>query len=173
MSYSLVIPNSKKKAVEILKTGETASTILPGASFALYKAADYDDDANTPRSGATPMAEGTTDGQGLLLLGSLDFGEYRLVETSSPAGYNALDAPVRITVAAQNVTALEGGNALDVTHDTATDVWRVPVWNTAGYELPHTGGPGTFPFTLLGSLLVLLAVAWCAFARHKRSAQHV
>ena len=173
VSYSLVIPNSKKKAVEILKTGETASTILPGASFALYKAADYDDDANTPRSGATPMAEGTTDEQGLLLLGSLDFGEYRLVETRSPAGYNALDAPVRITVAAQNVTALEGGNALDVTHDTAADVWRVPVWNTAGYELPHTGGPGTLPFTLLGALLVLLAVMWSAFPRHRCSTRHV
>ena len=43
------------------------------------------------------------------------------------------------------------------TQQQASDSWILKVPNSAGYELPHTGGPGTAPFAAAGALLALAA----------------
>ena len=81
--YQITITNAKYYVVSVWKTDEGYYTITSGASFSLYKAEDYDDDTKTVRDGAVPVTSGTTAANGILALGSLTVGEYRLIETKS------------------------------------------------------------------------------------------
>ncbi|MDO4850782.1 MAG: SpaA isopeptide-forming pilin-related protein [Actinomycetota bacterium] len=160
VAYILTIPNGKMKKVEIKKvSAENHGTLLQDASFALYAAADFDDDANTPKAGARALVQGATNAGGILPLGELPAGEYRLVETNAPAGYNLLGTPVKVFVRSDEVAASQGGNDSTVRHldPEDADTWQIEVWNSAGYELPSTGGPGTIMMYLVGGALMLLA----------------
>ena len=162
-SYILSIPNSKMKKVSIWKTDTGYTAISTGASFELYMAKDYDDSAGRIKAGASPVAYGTTGPNGLLALGSLASGEYRLVETSAPAGYIPLDSAVKIFVYADRVAASQGTGNSEVyikgdprwVAGQDDDTWQIRVWNSAGVELPSTGGIGTRIFTILGVLMIL------------------
>lgn len=155
--------------VAIYKTGLGENeTISSGATFALYKASEFDDAAGRPRSGAQIIAEGTTNENGILILGELpietgaEYTEYRLVETDPPTGYNPLESPVQITVYRDRVKAMQGAPSImkdakdfeDIT-DKMTAVIRV--WNNPGVLLPNSGGPGTGLFTIAGLLLIAAA----------------
>lgn len=65
--------------------------------------------------------------------------DYQLVEVTAPAGYNLLDAPVKVEVNENNQLI-------------------VGVANYAGTELPSTGGTGTTMIYLAGSVLVVAAL---------------
>ena len=83
----------------------------------------------------------TTDANGEAFFEGLADGEYLLVETKAPAGYNQMTTGQRVEV--------KGGTALSVT---------AKVENQAGTLLPSTGGVGTTVFYVLGAVLVLGAV---------------
>ena len=92
--------------------------------------------------------------------GKLTEGTYYLVETETPGGYNSLPGPVKITVTDSggtlNMSAeIAGENVGNKLVKSGNGVWKLKVQNTAGYELPHTGGIGTTIFYILGSLLVV------------------
>lgn len=93
----------------------------------------------------------TTDASGVACIYGLAYGEYYLVETKAPDGYNKLASPVKLTV---NENSHRDANAVTVT-------------NTSGTLLPSTGGIGTVPFTVMG--LMLLAAAAVLLGRKKRS----
>jgi LPXTG-motif cell wall-anchored protein len=86
-------------------------------------------------------------------------GEYRLVETMAPEGYLLPDEPVKLYVSSAGVQAMQGNNQSNVTQSAEDGPWTVEVWNTAGVELPNTGGPGSGVFTCLGVVLIALAGA--------------
>ena len=46
-------------------------------------------------------------------------------------------------------------------------VWKLSVQNTAGYELPASGGPGTWVYRIIGMLLVVSAGGWLILRRRK------
>jgi LPXTG-motif cell wall-anchored protein len=145
--------------VNILKTSQNGTTPLPGAVFSLYTESGYaDDPKQASKTGLTSGAGGKID------LGSLAYGKYYLVETSAPAGYILLSAPVVITVAASGVTYTQEGSTLPlngngISHVEGTDLYTLTVTNNAGVELPNTGGTGTRLLTLLGGILILGAGA--------------
>ena len=91
---------------------------------------------------ATPM---TTNNDGAASFDGLDNGDYYLVETKAPDGYNQLTEPHKVTVA---------GSSTDTTKLTAI----AKVANSTGTELPSTGGMGTTVFYVLGFALVMGAV---------------
>ncbi len=98
------------------------------------------------------VAEGTTDADGKLYFGDLDYGEYKLVETKAPAGYRKLASPIQVTIDAEHK------------HQ------EIQVDNTkSGWELPKTGGIGTILFTLIGTLFMAGAV-YLFIRRNKRTA---
>ena len=130
---------------------------LKGAGFTLYK----------------KNASGTYEAVGTELKGEdmttftwsgLDDGDYKLVETITPAGYNTI-ADIEFTISAGHVDGdIPYLNTLsgNVTSGTATFTAAVndgslstDVVNNSGTQLPSTGGMGTTIFYVLGSILVL------------------
>ena len=70
----------------------------------------------------------------ITIIGLDDDSTYTLVETAAPAGYNKLAAPVTATLGETSV---------------------VEVANSAGQELPATGGNGTIIFIAVGAVVFL------------------
>lgn len=86
----------------------------------------------------------TTDAHGVASFDGLANGDYWLVETKAPAGYNQMTTAQKVEV--------KGGTTADQLSVTAK------VENQAGTLLPSTGGMGTTVFYVLGAVLVLGAV---------------
>ena len=162
--------------MSIWKTNEGYETLTLGAEFELYPAASYDDEAGTVKGDARPIVSGKTGTNGILRLGKLTVGDYRLVETAAPAGYNSLTEAVSITVDNNGVIAYQS-NQLSVvsTKDNAykqylvsgqpNGTWQIRVWNNPGVALPETGGLGVRPFLIMGALLLLSAAVLWIFKR--------
>ena len=136
-------------------TVEGSEEYIPrkGAGFTLYK----------------KNASGTYEAVGSELKGEdmttftwsgLDDGDYKLVETTTPSGYNTIpDIEFTITathdVTSDNPTliSLSGGDKF--TGVISTGVVSANIENQSGAQLPSTGGIGTTIFYVLGSVLVI------------------
>ena len=130
---------------------------LKGAGFTLYKknaSGTYEAVGSELKS-----ADMTT-----FTWSGLDDGDYKLVETTTPAGYNTI-ADIEFTISAGHVDGdIPYLNTLsgNVTSGTATFTAAVndgslstDVVNNSGTQLPSTGGIGTTIFYVLGSVLVI------------------
>ncbi len=84
----------------------------------------------------------TTGEEGTAVIYGLAYGDYYLVETVAPEGYNKPATALKVTVNGSSHT--ESGS--------------VTVTNGSGVELPSTGGIGTTVFTVSGLALIGLAV---------------
>lgn len=91
------------------------------------------------------VSQVTTGDNGLALLYGVAYGDYYLIETAAPQGYNKLEGPVAAKVTATSHT-LEGADGSFVT-----------VRNSAKFRLPDTGGMGTTLFTVTGVSLMVIA----------------
>ena len=130
---------------------------LKGAGFTLYKKnASGAYEAVGPELKGADMTTFTWSG--------LDDGDYKLVETTTPSGYNTI-ADIEFTISAGHVDGdIPYLNTLsgNVTSGTATFTAVVndgslstDVVNNSGAQLPSTGGIGTTIFYVLGSVLVI------------------
>ncbi len=81
----------------------------------------------------------TTDADGKALLYGLAYGDYYLVETKAPDGYNLLTAPVKVTV---DETSHSEANAIRIA-------------NSNEFKLPDTGDAGIYGFMVAGTLFLL------------------
>lgn len=122
--------------VVVKQDGNTEKT-LKGAEFDLrYK------DGSVYKSG-------TTNEDGKIDFGEVDYGLYDLVETKAPEGYSKLR------------------NAIEVEVNVDSDEQTIKVDNyKSGWELPKTGGIGTLLFTIGG--LLLMSGALYLYIRRKR-----
>ena len=126
---------------------------LKGAGFTLYKKNASDAyEAVGPELKGENMTTFTWSG--------LDDGDYKLVETTTPFGYNTIpDIEFTITathdVSSDNPTliSLSGGDKF--TGVISTGVVSANIENQSGAQLPSTGGIGTTIFYVLGSVLVI------------------
>ena len=163
--------------LDILKKKKGSEDKLAGAKFSLYKTeADAKAGTNAIKvSGSNgnyvvdPASENTVfesvasiDEKGYNLhVNGLAAGEYWLVETEAPAGYNKLTAPIKVTITKTGDT--EWTVSKD---DTAEEDKIIDVENSTGSILPSTGGMGTIIFAVIAAILVLgVAVS---FIRDKR-----
>ena len=160
--------SSKSEVVEVVtggiiikKVDSGEKIISSGATFQVYRAATeaeisdesvekvYFTDTSTPyvavefynnlELDGEKVGQITTDEKGLAVIAGLAYGDYLLVETKAPAGYNKLQNPLAITI----------------TENSHLEVNAYPVVNTSGAVLPETGGLGTTIFTITGTVLVL------------------
>ena len=101
-----------------------------------------------------------------LKLNGLAAGDYWIVETDAPDGYNGVTAPIKVTVTVSadndvnNWTISQNGNAEP---DKVIDIE-----NSTGSLLPGTGGMGTILFTVVGAVLII-AVAGSFVVSRRRS----
>lgn len=142
---------------------------LSGAKFVLYR---KDGDTKkyakltnkkivgwvTDKGDATTLE---TDGAGDILIEGLNVGTYYLEETEAPAGYNKLTEPIEVEITA--TTSVTSGsetvqykNSSETSYTPATDA-TVKVLNSAGTQLPSTGGIGTTLFYVIGGGLMAVA----------------
>lgn len=106
---------------------------LSGAAFALY----LDDDGELGAKVGDLAAD--TDIHEIL---GLVAGDYWLVETLAPSGYNLLAKPVKVTVP----------------ENAANNMHEIDLANSRGFTLPLTGDIGTITLTVAGIALVGFAV---------------
>ena len=148
---------SSKIVIDKYEAGKE-DTKLPNAQFVLYKEVISETGSSTLYykwnetdkkvewvTDMTAATVKTTDDNGAASFDGLDNGDYYLVETKAPDGYNQLTEPHKVTVA---------GSSTDTTKLTAI----AKVANSTGAELPSTGGMGTTVFYVLGFALVMGAV---------------
>ena len=106
----------------------------------------------------------------------IDAGDYVLVETKIPDGYNAFAAE-KITVTATHETESSDPKLLTLTADKVltgnkdTGILTGDVENRQGSTLPSTGGMGTTLFYVLGSVLVLGAVVLLVSKKRMNAAE--
>ena len=95
----------------------------------------------------------------------LDDGDYKLTETTTPAGYNTI-APIEFTISAEHdvtkddpkLTSLSVTNSkAEFTAKTDEGSLTTDVVNKKGSTLPSTGGIGTTIFYVAGCAMVVLA----------------
>lgn len=102
----------------------------------------------------------TTGATGIIEFHGLAAGDYYLVETKAPEGFNKLAKPVKITIADTTVDGakpswtVKVNDAVDAIAGTAGQLPEVVVKNNKGALLPETGGIGTVLFTLGGATLI-------------------
>lgn len=147
---------TSKIVIDKYETGKE-TTKLPNAQFVLYKEVTsetgtstlyYKWNADKKVEWVADMKDATvvkTDENGAATFGGLANGDYYLVETKAPAGYNQLTEPYKVTVAGSDT-------------DTAKLSVTAKVANNTGALLPSTGGMGTTVFYVLGFVLVMGAV---------------
>lgn len=132
---------------------------LAGAAFKLEKK-NSDGSYNT-------VKEFTADKETSFEFKGLDDGDYKLTETTTPAGYNTI-TPIEFTISAEHdadsadpklkslTGKLTSGEAI-FTADKDAGSLTTDVVNKKGSTLPSTGGIGTTIFYAAGGALVVLA----------------
>lgn len=129
---------------------------LKGAGFTLYK-------KNASGKYVAVGSEVKGDEMTTFEWKGLDDGDYKISETTTPAGYNTI-ADIEFTITAEHdvlsdnptLPSLSGGNKF--TGEVSTGAVSADIENNAGSTLPETGGIGTTIFYVIGSILVLGAV---------------
>ena len=170
VTFVLTIPNYKMfKKVDIANPDSSA---LEGAKFNLYRVVNGEREETPLYEEMTSGADGFLYRDGNVF--QLPSGVYHLIETEAPSGYNIKSDPVVVTVSNTGVTydektSLSGGNK-GISEDDAkgVTVYTIKLSNSAGHEIPSTGGPGTVLLYVIG--LALIAGAAIAMVRQRAKA---
>lgn len=140
--------------ITVNKVKNDNATPLPGAGFTLYK---FDQAANEWKKVGDEITGVTT-----FNFERLDAGQYKIVETTVPDGYNkAKDIEFTVTAvydtnsANPQLTDLTVNPADGFTVELEAGSVTTNVVNNSGNELPSTGGMGTTLFYVLGALMMI------------------
>ena len=138
---------------------------LTGAEFTLEKFVADENGAETYKGvkgnwvakTVVKNDEGTT-----FTISGLDDGEYRLKETTTPAGYNTID-DIYFTITATHdedstltvLTGIDSTGKITFIPNVSEGSLMTDVVNLPGATLPTTGGMGTTLFYVVGAILAL------------------
>ena len=176
--------------LEVTKYGKTDSDkeALNGAGFTLYKATKV----NPADSDYATVGDEVQHTNGNVFdFTGLDSGYYKIVETTTPKGYNTID-PITFTVTATYNSADEPGTLTDLTvtdvkvggvasaeqtftvnrgtGEAGTAQIKTDVVDIPGSKLPSTGGMGTVLLYVAGIAVFVLAGATLVMALRRRNA---
>lgn len=146
---------------DVIKKVDGSGNVLTGVSFQLSKTVNDGGTDKTlyaqvtgnaltgwteDKTQATTLA---TDADGAIAVTGLDSGSYILTETATLSGYNLLNDTISVEIAA------DGNVTYKLTSAAGAAAGAITIVNTAGAELPSTGGIGTTIFYVVGSILVI------------------
>lgn len=146
-----------KANVELLKVS-SYGTVLSNAHFQLQMQEEGE---------WVSLNTGQTDEAGILSLGELSSGSYRLTETRAPDGFMSLPEPILFAID-QGVVHITNPNSLwTVTEGEEEGSYIITVKNETGYVLPRTGGITPEVYSLLGTTLMLASLAVLVMKRRR------
>ena len=185
-TYKVIVNKVRQNGTDA--QGNPAYEALAGAGFTLYK---FDADAATADKWVAVGSELKGAEMTTFTWDRLDDGRYKLVETTTPAGYNTIE-PIYFTITAEHdvladdpaLTALtavqtkEDGTEMaenDIIFTATANVTdgslTSNVVNQSGTTLPETGGIGTTLFYVFGAAMVLAAVVLLVTKKRMASAE--
>lgn len=146
---------------------------LKGAAFKLEKKVKKGDTTEYTVVKSFTAGEDTT-----FTFTGLDDGDYKLTETTTPAGYNTI-APIEFTISATHEETADEPKLLTLSGDKASGgatftantndgSLTTDVENKKGSTLPSTGGMGTTVLYVAGAAIVVAAGIGLALRRNKR-----
>lgn len=167
-----VVVTTPTYPLDINKTEADHQKIIAGAVFRLYRDTVNAEAANdqaikvTGTDGKYTVDVDQKNGQNMdmitvdktvggnynLHLNGLAAGDYWLVETKAPSGYNKLAKPIKITITKNVSSNLEWSVSKD---DLDEPDKIIDIVNERGTILPETGGMGTFLFTAVAVIMIL------------------
>lgn len=172
------ITNTQLPTVTLSKVdSEEKSTLLSGAEFTLSNSSGkyYHYDSTDKTGNSVTWVDGSVNAtvleteNGSVAINALADDTYTLTEITAPDGYNLLSNTITFTVSGAKVTEVKYGDntSSDVVSFDSTDTSLViTITNTAGTELPLTGGIGTWMCGVIG--LICSGSAGCLLMCRKR-----
>ncbi|MCC8029847.1 MAG: SpaH/EbpB family LPXTG-anchored major pilin [Lachnospiraceae bacterium] len=161
----------KKADITAFESGITYYTYANNTMEAVASGATYDSstDYYTLVDTETVTANGS---KYTATFNDLGEGDYILVETTTPSGYNTV-TPVSFTISATyntdgTISSLSGSGS--VSAGTSLTTLTTEIENKSGASMPTTGGIGTTIFYIVGGVLVLGAVVLLITRRRMRKA---
>ena len=151
-------------------------TALAGATFKLYKVTENEDkkEIETQVTGLKGMnADGTytTSTDGKVIFNGLDKGKYKLEETKAPNGYTLLKDKIEFTITDEQPDGEIDQNSskeVIINKDNKGQL-ATTITNNKGFNLPSTGGMGTYLFTIGGIIVMAGAVILLIASKKKRA----
>lgn len=150
---------------------------LTGAKFKLYKVGK--DKQKTQITNLDGMVNGVMTAKkvkgddGLkdtneFIFSGLDVGDYELEEVESPKGYTLLTDTIKFSIGdTQPDGKLDSATGAEI--ETNTGYAKINVTNKKGFNLPSTGGMGTYIFTIGGLVVMAGAVLLLVSSKKKRA----
>lgn len=139
----------RKATQSEIAAGGTTSMVIGETTYQMIRVSFYTDSGMS----GDKVTQLTTDENGRGGIYGLAYGNYYLVETQAPAGYNKLSGPTEFQIKASS----------------NGEVQTLTVANTAGVELPSTGGIGAEPVMALGLTLMTLAAVALLVGKKRRA----
>ena len=178
--------------VDVLKQFSDGKGSVQNVKFLLhndtddvYVVAEQKDGVYYAKGIATKKADATTfvpNSSGHIIVKGLEDDSYSLTETATDKGYVLLKEAVKIIITtkennacekcgAKLLTASATVNGKDVTMTDSNAIVPMTVVNNPGFDLPKTGGYGTWMFTIGGILLLGTAAFIVVKSRKHKSKQ--
>lgn len=155
-------PNIKEEDKQALQ-GAEFQLLRDGTPIATYTFDENGDRVLNSNNGLTAV----TNEDGIAYLLGIDEGTYTLKETKAPNGYILPEEGLELVITDAdeegnvdgNATYTLGGKELDVFEDIADgSVATATIENNKGFNLPRTGGAGTWMFAV-GGILIMAGMA--------------
>ena len=154
---------------------------LSGAEFKLYKVEKIEkengkvEEKETQITNLKDMTNGTytTGKNGVVTFNGLDVGTYRLEEVKAPKNYTLLKDKIEFTITDANpgpdgVIDANSSEKVTINEDNKGQL-TTTITNNKGFNLPSTGGKGTYIFTIGGLVVMAGAVLLLVSSKKKRA----
>ena len=162
LKINKIDPNIKEEDKQALQ-GAEFQLLRDGTPIATYTFDENGDRVLNSNNGFTAV----TNEDGIAYLLGIDEGTYTLKETKAPNGYILPEEGLELVITDAdeegnvdgNATYTLGGKELDVFEDIADgSVATATIENNKGFNLPRTGGAGTWMFAV-GGILIMAGMA--------------
>lgn len=161
--------------------GKDNNILLSGAEFKLYKVEKIEkengkvEEKETQITNLKDMTNGTytTGKNGVVTFNGLDVGTYRLEEVKAPKNYTLLKDKIEFTITDANpgpdgAIDINSSEKVTINKDNKGQL-TTTITNNKGFNLPSTGGMGTYIFTIGGLVVMAGAVLLLVSSKKKRA----